>query len=127
MLLEPGTLIHVALVSSNIDYLYSAVHAQLNVGSIRFQHPRSLHQPTGIKGLSRIYSVRPRLKKRAANYRYMFKDASGKQRQLYFIADDDQAAKAIIDDNQQAKTTIVVKSEIEDLLTGLTGLAGLIA
>ena len=47
----------------------------------------------GVKGLSRIYSVRERDQRGDANYRYEFKDTTGKRRKRYFCANDDDEAR----------------------------------
>jgi len=87
--------IHVDLSVSTLDYLYTYVHSQIASGDMDDNHHRAVRDSVGVKGLSRIYSVRER-QTRMSNYRYEFVDDCGKRRRRYFCADDDEAARNII-------------------------------
>ena len=59
---------------------------------MRSSHRAGRH-PVGLKGLSRIYRPQAR---QSANYRFIFKDESGRRKSRRFFADDDEHAMDIL-------------------------------
>ena len=93
VILKHTSTLHVDLSASTLDYLYTYVHSQIESGGMDDNHHRAGRDSVGVKGLSRIYSVRERDMRGDANYRYEFVDDRGKRRRRYFCADDDEAAR----------------------------------